>query len=184
MRKHVALLISGVAVAGLLVSAPATARPLEKGHFHDVFSETGDCAGTPIRDDGNVRVNFLFNQRGGAKHPFPYYRESVHGSIVHTNLNTGGTFTEVFANNSQDHKIVDNGDGTITITEFASGGFSAPTTRTASWSSRIPARSGSLLTWTTTALPATPMTTWRSTAPSESSASPPAATTRRVGTSL
>jgi hypothetical protein len=125
MRKHLALLISGVAVAGLLVSAPATARPVEKGHFHDVFSETGDCDGTPIRDDGNVRGNFLFNQRGGAKHPFPYYRESVRGTIVHTNLNTGGTFTEVFANNSRDHKIVDNGDGTITITEFASGGFRA-----------------------------------------------------------
>jgi hypothetical protein len=122
MRKHLALLISGVAVAGLLVSAPATARPVEKGHFHDVFSETGDCDGTPIRDDGNVRGNFLFNQRGGAKHPFPYYRESVRGTIVHTNLNTGGTFTEVFTANSRDHRIVNNGDGTITIIVFASGG--------------------------------------------------------------
>ncbi len=72
-----------------------------------------------------MRVNFLVNQRGGTKHPFPYYRESVHGTIVHTNLNTGGTFTEVFRNNSRDHRIVNNGDGTITITMFASGGFRA-----------------------------------------------------------
>ena len=39
-----------------------------------------------------------------------------------TNLETGGTFTNVFTSNSRDHSIVDNGDGTITITVFASGG--------------------------------------------------------------
>jgi hypothetical protein len=125
MRVRSAFLICGLAVAGQLVSTPATAQPLDKGHFRDVFTDVYDCNGTPARDDGDVRVNFLFNQRGGGRHPFPYYRESAHGTIVHTNLNTGGTFTEVFANNSRDHKIVDNGDGTITITEFASGGFRA-----------------------------------------------------------
>ena len=39
-----------------------------------------------------------------------------------TNLETGGTFTNVFTSNSRDQTIVDNGDGTITITDFASGG--------------------------------------------------------------
>ena len=39
-----------------------------------------------------------------------------------TNLNTGGTFTEILTANRQDHTIVDNGDGTITITQFAAGG--------------------------------------------------------------
>jgi hypothetical protein len=125
MRGRSALLICGLALAGQLVGTPATARPLDKGHFHDVFTETFRCDGTPVRDNGNVRGNFLFNQRGGAKHPFPYYRESVHGTIVHTNLNTGGTYTEVFTNNARDHKIVNNGDGTITIITFASGGFRA-----------------------------------------------------------
>ena len=38
-----------------------------------------------------------------------------------TNLETGGTYTAVFTPNSRDHTIVDNGDGTITITVFASG---------------------------------------------------------------
>jgi hypothetical protein len=45
----------------------------------------------------------------------------VHGTAVTTNLETGGTFTNVFTANSRDHTIVDNGDGTITITTFASG---------------------------------------------------------------
>jgi hypothetical protein len=125
MRRRSGLLITGLAVAALFVSTPAIAKPLDKGHFHDVFTETWNCDGTPVRDDGDVRGNFLFNQRGGTKHPFPYYRESVHGTIVHTNLNTGSTFTEVFTNNSRDHKIVNNGDGTITIIVFASGGLRA-----------------------------------------------------------
>ena len=47
---------------------------------------------------------------------------SLHGTVVTTNLDNGGTYTNVFTSNSQDHAIVDNGDGTITITSFGSGG--------------------------------------------------------------
>ncbi len=46
----------------------------------------------------------------------------MRGTVVTTNLDTGGTYTNVFTSNSMDHTIVDNGDGTITITTFASGG--------------------------------------------------------------
>jgi hypothetical protein len=121
MGRRSVLLITGLAIAGtVLASTPASARPIDKGHFHDVFtSDVYDCDGTPAQDSGDVSVNFLFNQRGSS--PFPYYRESVHGTGVTTNLNTGGTFTNVFASNFADHTIVDNGDGTITITTFASG---------------------------------------------------------------
>lgn len=115
------LFITGLAVASLVASTPATARPIDKGHFHDVFtSDVYDCNGTPAQDSGDVSGNFVFNQRGSS--PFPYYRESVHGTVVTTNLNTGGTYTNVFTSNSRGHTIVDNGDGTITITVFASGG--------------------------------------------------------------
>ena len=113
MKGRSAFLITGVVVAGLFAGTPATAAPLDKGHFDDVFTNVFDCDGTPARDDGDVHINFLLNQRGSG--PFPYYRESVHGSVVTTNLNTGGTFTDVFTGNSRDHTIVDNGDGTITI---------------------------------------------------------------------
>jgi hypothetical protein len=121
MRGRSAFLITGLAVASLVASTAATARPIDKGHFQDVFtSDVYDCNGTPAQDSGDVSVNFVFNQRGSS--PFPYYRESLHGTVVTTNLNTGGTYTNVFATNSRDHTIVDNGDGTITITTFASGG--------------------------------------------------------------
>jgi len=120
MRVRSAFLVAGVAVAGLVTSTPATAAPIDKGHFHDVFTNSFVCDGTPVQVDGDVSGNFLFNLRGSS--PFPYYRESVRGTVVFTNLNTGGTFTAVFTANSRDHTIVDNGDGTITITSFASGG--------------------------------------------------------------
>jgi hypothetical protein len=122
MKGPSAFLIAGFAVAGtVLASTPATAQPIDKGHFHDVStSDVYDCNGTPAQDSVDVSGNFVFNQRGSS--PFPYFRESVHGTVVTTNLQNGGTFTNVFTANSRDHTIVDNGDGTITITEFASGG--------------------------------------------------------------
>jgi hypothetical protein len=122
MRRRSALLIAGLAITGsALASAPATAKPIDKGHFHDVFtSDVYNCDGTPAQDSGNVSGNFVFNQRGSS--PFPYYRESVRGTVVTTNLNTGGTYTNVFTANSKDQTIVNNGDGTITITVLASGG--------------------------------------------------------------
>ena len=122
MRGRFALLTAGLAITGsVLASTPATAKPIDKGHFHDVFtSDVYNCDGTLAQDSGNVSGNFVFNQRGSS--PFPYYRESVRGTVVTTNLNTGGTYTNVFTANSKDQTIVNNGDGTITITVFASGG--------------------------------------------------------------
>src|SRR6266550_4652669 len=114
MSRRSALIV-GLAVAGtVLAGTPAIAQPIDKGHFQDVFtSDVYDCDGTPAQDAGDVSVNFVFNQRGPSA--FPYYRESVHGTIVTTNLDTGGTYTNVFTSNSKDQVITDNGDGTIVL---------------------------------------------------------------------
>ena len=122
MRGRSVLLIAGLAFAGtILATTSATAAPINKGHFHDVFTgDVFDCDGTPAQTSGDVSGNFVLNQRGSS--PFPYGRESLHGTVVTTNLATGGTFTNVFAVSYRDHKIVDNGDGTITITILGTGG--------------------------------------------------------------
>src|SRR3954469_11768411 len=97
--KGRSVLIVGLVIAGAVpASAPATAQPIDKGHFHDVFtSDIYDCNGTLAQDHVDVSGNFLFNQRGSS--PFPYYRESVRGTVVTTNLETGGTYTNVFTAN-------------------------------------------------------------------------------------
>ncbi|MBM0124973.1 hypothetical protein [Pimelobacter simplex] len=121
MRTRFVLALGTLVAASVVPAATAVARPVEKGQFHDVFtSEVYDCDGTPAQDSVDVRGSFVFNQRGSS--PFPYFRDSVHGSVVTTNLDTGGTYTNVFTANSRDHTITDNGDGTITITVYASGG--------------------------------------------------------------
>jgi hypothetical protein len=122
MRGRSVLLIAGLAIAGtMLASTPATAAPIDKGHFHDVStSDVYDCDGTPAQDHSDVSGNFVFNQRGSS--PFPYFLNTARGTVVTTNLATGGTFTNVFAVSYRDHKIVDNGDGTITITIIGTGG--------------------------------------------------------------
>ena len=82
MKGRSALLIAGLAITGsVLATTPATAKPIDKGHFHDVFtSEVYDCDGTQAQDSGDVSGNFVFNQRGSSA--FPYYRESVRGTCL------------------------------------------------------------------------------------------------------
>ncbi len=115
-------LIATTAAVVVTAVIPANAAPLDKGHFHDVSTDSFDCDGTPVQQTDEVDGNFLFNQRGGSNNPFPYGRESVRETVTWTNLDNGGTFTLVQTANRADHKIVDNGDGTITIYEYAAGG--------------------------------------------------------------
>ena len=118
-RSRSALIVTGLVFAGgLIASSSASARPLDKGHFHDVVTDTFDCDGTPTRFNGDARINFTFVQRGPGQ---TYYRESVRGTNVSTNLNTGGTYTQIFTSNSRDLRITDNGDGTLTILAQGSG---------------------------------------------------------------
>ena len=109
------------AVAAAAVTAiPANAKVFDKQHFHESFvSDPYDCEGISAVDSSEVDVHFTAVLRGSS--PFPAFREHFAGTVVTTNTDTGGTFTNVFALNNQDHKITDNGDGTITITEDASG---------------------------------------------------------------
>ena len=95
MRTRSLILVAGLAIGSLVgTGTSAVAQPIDKGHFHDVFTDDPySCDGLPAQDSGDISGNFVFNQRGSS--PFPYYRESVHGTFVTTNLLTGGTFTQV-----------------------------------------------------------------------------------------
>jgi hypothetical protein len=110
-------------VGGVVASAPAAAQPLEKGRFHDVFTEFFDCDGTPTQLDADVFVNFNAVRHGSSG--LVFFRESLRGTFVYTNLNTGGTFTIIQTVNSRDAQVIDNGDGTLTIVVHVAGGLRA-----------------------------------------------------------
>src|SRR5689334_14186004 len=114
------LALAGVTVAAVTVSAPADARLFARERFHDSsVSDPYDCDGTPAIDSVNVRGQGRAVLRGSS--PYPFFLEHVSGTSTTTNTATGGTFTNVFSTTSRDHKIVDNGDGTITITTISAG---------------------------------------------------------------
>ena len=120
MRTAATLAASIAAVAAAVTALPAGARPIEHAHFVNEFVDGPyDCDGTPALDEGTVHFHVLGNLRGSG--PFPFFVENVNGTVVTTNLTTGGTLTRTFADSGRDHTIVDNGDGTITITVHAQG---------------------------------------------------------------
>lgn len=120
MRLPTMLAAIAVAATTIIAAPQAHARPIDSGHFTDTSTDTFDCEGTPTQVVRTAVVQFTFNQRGG-KNIFPYYRESVRGTDMFTNLDNGGTYSDHFTANTRDHKIVDNGDGTITIFTQGSG---------------------------------------------------------------
>lgn len=107
-------------VAAAVTAVPADATVFDKEHFHDSFvSDVYDCGGIPAVDSGEMDVTITAVLRGSG--PFPLFREHFSGTAVTTNTDTGGTFTNVFVLNTHDHTIMDNGDGTITVTQIVSG---------------------------------------------------------------
>jgi hypothetical protein len=107
--------------AAALVSAPSAHAAASHEKFTDTFvGDPYDCEGTPAQDSGTVHVVLTVTQRGSSA--FPYFTESDHGTVTTTNLETGRTLTQVFANNFHDLKITDNGDGTIHIVSKGAGG--------------------------------------------------------------
>lgn len=117
-------LVRGLATGLVLVvmaSTAAAAAPLEKEHFQDVWSEVeeGFCDRLDVRIDGDVRGSILVVPRGRER--LPYFTSAIHGTIVWTNLANGLTVTNRFAVREMDLEIVDNGDGTLTLTVLATG---------------------------------------------------------------
>ena len=125
IKRTCAAALAGVLTALALSAAavPAQAKPLEKGHFHEVTSEVVEdfCGDLTVRIDEDVRGSFLGNRHG--PDGFAYFSERIHGTRSITNLANDKTWTEVFNIPSKALKITDNGDGTLTVLVLATGSF-------------------------------------------------------------
>jgi len=112
-----ATIIAGSPVAPLTPAAHAAQV------FKDNFTDSGvsdpyDCDGIPAQDAFDVHVIVSGNERGGQL----YVTESDHGTQTTTNLDTGRTLTQIFANNFHDKQITGDPNGIITVLQQGAGG--------------------------------------------------------------
>jgi len=119
--------IRTLAAAGALAllgvgASPASAAVIVHERFVDSGSEAFTaCPGINAEISWTDRVHELIRTKG--KDGLVYFKVNVHGTTAVTNLNTGGSYTNVYNFNDRDLKVVDNGDGTLTITIASSGSF-------------------------------------------------------------
>jgi hypothetical protein len=117
---------TALAVSALIsMSGLVSAALLERGTFHDEFSElvTDFCGfpGLDVQVDGVVDGRFTVASRG--RDGLVYFMEHVRVSRVMTNVANGAMVSDREITVSKDLKVVDNGDGTLTITVLATGNF-------------------------------------------------------------
>ena len=128
-QKVLAALGAMISVIGLSVASagPASAKPLEHDHFVDSGSELIQevdplfCAGVvdfPVLHEWHAEGNFLLVVRGDG---LAYGGGPVRVTDTWTNTVNGEMFTVTSVSNDRDHKVTDNGDGTLTIEVAVSG---------------------------------------------------------------
>lgn len=117
------LAVALVGVTSIALAGPAGAQPLDRGTFHDEFTDVVedfcDVPGLTVQFDGVVDGRFLLNRRG--PDGLAYYMESIHFASTVTNVDSGSTVTGVERSLFKDLKVTDNGDGTLTILVLGTG---------------------------------------------------------------
>jgi len=114
-----------VAAASWLMTDVTAAAPPDHGEFHDEFSFTVtdfcEMSGLTVHIGGAVDGGFLVKPQGhdGLIH----FMDHLHVSRVLTNVDTGDSISDDERTVVKDLKVVDNGDGTLTITVLATGNF-------------------------------------------------------------
>ncbi len=122
MQSHrpgrLAALVAALGLAALAVPSPASAVPIEQDHWSDSVDEIQQPCGFDIRTQASFTGRFLLVRHGDG---LAYGHENVSVRASYTGLGTGRTMSETLQLHLQDLKVVDNGDGTLTITAKGSG---------------------------------------------------------------
>ena len=126
MRRSARTIAVGttLAVSALVsISGLVSAALLERGTFHDEFSELVmdfcDVPGLDVQVDGVVDGSFHVGSRG--RNGLVFFMEHVQVSRVMTNVANEAMVSDREITVSKDLHVVDNGDGTLTITVLATG---------------------------------------------------------------
>jgi hypothetical protein len=120
-RSCAVVLISGViALGGAAAPAAGQGPIINHEQFHETGSEIfeGLCDLT-LRLDIDVRGMFV--ESFDAEFRGPNFTTTTHGTFTWTNLANDLTMTTVANGVQHDLKIIDNGDGTLTVVQMFSG---------------------------------------------------------------
>jgi hypothetical protein len=121
----------------LIVTAPTAAQagpPEVQVHYSDVYDvllpdaadPTGSFCGGLTNVPLHVEIDGYFSIKDhGPNAPAPYFADRFRSTLVYTNPQTGLTYTVVRVRQSKDLRIVDNGDGTLTLTGLNTGSLFA-----------------------------------------------------------
>jgi hypothetical protein len=132
MHLQHAFIPVAAAARAAMTAAPTAAQtgpPNVQVHYSNVYDvllpDPSDPAGSfcagltdvPLR----VETDGYFSKDHGPNAPAPYFADRLRSTMVYTNPQTGLTYTVARVRQSKDLRIVDNGDGTLTLTGLNSG---------------------------------------------------------------
>jgi hypothetical protein len=127
-RSRTLLAALAIALVSLLAVPAADAKLVSKEHYaftesHIEQEEHGAdfCPNVPfpVLFEGDTRGTLLVKTKGSG--PFPYFADRFQDTAVFTNTENGKSLTQKSVSRFADQTIVDNGDGTITITVKGTG---------------------------------------------------------------
>jgi hypothetical protein len=106
----------GAVLLAMAVGVPASAAPIERGHFEDAGTgviEDFCASGDDVSFDFHVSGSFQY--RTNPTSGLPYFRENSQLTNTLTNLSNGKLIRHVLDLVHKDTQVTDNGDGTLTI---------------------------------------------------------------------
>jgi hypothetical protein len=113
----------GFALPAVISTAPASAKPVERGEFHDVFTgvidDFCDVPGFTVAFEFVVDGRFSWKSRG--RDGLLFYMEHATSSQTTTNLANGLSVVEKTRVVDKDLHVTDNGDGTLTVVILITG---------------------------------------------------------------
>lgn len=120
MNLKQGLAAAALAFAVVFPAGTASAAPPEIEHFHDVGSEPNTfCPGLNIQNNFDFSGSIRIVRQG--KNGLPHFTMTYRGSVLLTNNDTGRSLRLERAGVERDLKVVDNGNGTLTIIVLATG---------------------------------------------------------------
>lgn len=122
--ERIVLFLVAVVATSVVNVAPAHGKPLERARFNAHVETTHfdfcDSSGMTVLEVLDAEINLIVVSRGSEK--LPAFQSNAHGSLTWTNLASQQTVTSVFNIADQDHRVTDNGDGTLTVIVKSNGG--------------------------------------------------------------